>query len=53
MSMLELMYKEWFGVEFSEEPEEIQHLIGEVWNMALQSVNRQIILISYDQEVMQ
>jgi hypothetical protein len=51
--MLELMYREWFGgAELSEEPEEIQHLIGEVWNMALQSVNRQIILISYDQEVM-
>lgn len=51
MSMLELMYKEWFGVEFSEEPEEIRHLVGEVWNMALQSVNRQTILLSYDNEV--
>jgi hypothetical protein len=49
--MLELMYKEWFKVDFREEPEEIRHLVGEVWNMALQSVNRQVILISYDNEV--
>jgi len=48
MSMLELMYKEWFGVEFSEEPAEIRHLVGEVWNMALQSMNRQAILLSFD-----
>lgn len=53
MSMLELMWKEWFKSEFSEEPDEIRHLVGEVWNMALQSVNRQVILISYDNEVMQ
>ncbi len=52
MSMLELMYKEWFGAELMEEPVEIRHLVGEVWNMALQSVNRQVILISYDNEVM-
>lgn len=51
MSMLELMYKEWFGVEFSEEPEEIRHLVGEVWNMALQSINRQVIFLTYQNEV--
>jgi hypothetical protein len=51
MSMLELSYKEWFGVEFSEEPAEIRHLVGEIWNMALQAMNRQAILLSYDNEV--
>jgi hypothetical protein len=50
MSMLELMYREWFGVELSLEPDETRQLVGEIWNMALQSVNRQVILLSHDED---
>lgn len=49
MSMLELMYKEMFGQDLSKEPPHIQKLVAVIWNMALESINRQIILISYEE----
>lgn len=49
--MLELCWKQEFGTEFSEEQEEIRQLVIVVWNMALQAMNRQAILLSYDNEV--
>jgi hypothetical protein len=48
--MLELMYKETFETELSKEPPHIQKLVGLIWNMALQSINRQIIYISYEED---
>jgi len=49
MTMLELMYKETFGKELSAEPPHVQKLVGFIWNMALESINRQIIHISYEE----
>jgi hypothetical protein len=47
--MLELLYKETFGVNFHEEDEQIQELTIAIWNMALSAINRQIILISFNE----
>lgn len=51
MTMLALCWKQEFGTEFSEESEEIRQLVIVVWNMALQAMNRQAILLTYNEVI--
>jgi hypothetical protein len=48
MTLLEAMYKEFYGMELKDEPEEVRIIVIETWNMAMQAINRQIILISHE-----
>ena len=45
MTMLELCYKEEFKADLRNEPVHVQRMAEIIWDMALQSVNRHIILI--------
>ena len=45
MSLLELSYKQEFNTDLRTEPPHVQRMVEIIWDMALQTVNRHIVLI--------